>query len=171
MDIASEHRDPVSITLTRRAARRVTRATLFCHRPLGSVSSVVRTFPTEGNMLSLAKEDAELCGGTAQRRKEACLHIQHRHARSVATEIYGGDDAAVACVDRYSDGAKSNFEFLIAESVAIAADVAQSEAQLVDRVDGARRVLREDDAGEILFELVGWKVSEQDSSHTGTESW
>ena len=55
------------------------------------------------------------------------------------------------------------------EGVAVAADVAQREAELVDGVDGAGGVLGEDDAGEIGLELVLREICEQDAAHAGAE--
>ncbi len=43
----------------------------------------------------------------------------------------------------------------------------RSEAELLDRGDGAGGVRGEDDAGEVGLELLGGKIGEQDASHAG----
>jgi hypothetical protein len=102
----------------------------------------------------LTEENAELGGGGAEWGEELGLHLEHRHTWSVAGEVDGGDDAAVAGMDGDGDGAEADFELLVAEGVAVAADVAEGEAEFVGRGDGAWGVLRHDDAGEVGFELV-----------------
>ena len=75
--------------------------------------------------------------------------------------------SSVAGIDRDGDGAEADFVLLIDEGVAVAADVAQGEAKLFDGGDGAGGVGREGCFREVLLELLGGKVSEEDSAHAG----
>ena len=59
------------------------------------------------------------------------MHVEHGHAGGVAAEIYRGNHSAVAGVDGDGDGTEADFELLVAEGVAVAADVAEGEADLV----------------------------------------
>lgn len=115
----------------------------------------------------LAEVGAELCGGVAEGSEELGLHVEHGHARGVAGEVYGSDDASAGGVDGDGDGAQAYFQFLVDNCVAQAADVAESEAELFYRDDGACGVGGEDGAGEERLQLLWWQVSEQDAAHGG----
>src|SRR5258708_7058306 len=78
----------------------------------------------------------------------------------VAAEVEGGDDAAGGGVDGNGEGAEANLILLIADGVAVAADVAEREAEFFHRGDGAGGVGDEVDLGEILLELFGGEIGE-----------
>jgi len=100
-------------------------------------------------------------------RKETGLHLDDGHARGAAAEIDGRDGSAGRGKDGYRERAQAYFIFLVAEGVAVATDVAKEEAELLDRGNGACGVGREDNAGEILFELLGGQIGEKDAAHAG----
>ena len=99
--------------------------------------------------------------------EEAGLHLDNRHARCAAAEVDGGNGATGGREDGDGERAEAYFIFLIAEGVAVATDVAKEEAELLDRGNGACGVGREDNAGEILFELLGGQIGEKDAAHAG----
>src|SRR5260370_30331973 len=56
---------------------------------------------------------------------------------------------------------------MIADGVAVAADVAEREGEFFDRGDGAGGVGDEVDLGEVLLELFGRKIGEENAAHAG----
>ena len=89
------------------------------------------------------------------------------HARGAAAEIERGDDAAGGRVDGHGERAEADLVLLVDQGVAVAADVAQGEAKLFDAADGAGGVRGQHDAGEILLELLGRQIRQQDAAHAG----
>ncbi len=77
------------------------------------------------SMFELAEEDGEFVGGVAQVREEARLHLEDGDAGGVAAEVDGGDGASAGGEDGDGEGAEADLVLLIAEGVAVAADVAQ----------------------------------------------
>jgi hypothetical protein len=118
-------------------------------------------------LVELAKECAEFVGGVAEMREELRLHIVDGHARGAAAEVQGGDNAAGGREDRDSERAEAYFEFLIDQSVAVAARVSEEHGELVHCGHGAGGMGRKDNAGEVLFELLGGKIGKQDAAHAG----
>ena len=60
------------------------------------------------------------------------MHLEDGEARRVAAEVDGGHDAAGGRVDGYGEGAEADLELLVDERIAVAADVAEDEAELLD---------------------------------------
>lgn len=75
-------------------------------------------------MVRLAQEDAQLVCSVAEVGEETSLHVQNRHAGSVAAKVDRGDDTARWGVDGNGQGAEADLVLLIAEGVAVATDVA-----------------------------------------------
>jgi len=64
--------------------------------------------------------------------EETALHLEDGEARGVAAEIKRGDDAARRSVHGDCERTETHLVLLIDEGVAVAADVAQGEAELFD---------------------------------------
>ncbi len=75
----------------------------------------------------------------------------------MATEVDGGNDLAAGCVDRYGHGAKANFVFLIADCVAVAANIAQEHTEFFYGIDRARCERLQDDARQITLHFI-WRL-------------
>ena len=86
---------------------------------------------------SLVEEDAELVGGVAEWSEIAALHLEDGETRGVAAEVERGDDAAGGGVDGNGERTEADFVLLITDSVTVAADVAEGEAEFFYRGDGA----------------------------------
>ncbi len=119
--------------------------------------------------VALTEEDAEFGGGGAKRGEEAGLHFEHGHAGGVAGEVDRRNDAAIGGGDGDGYGAESDFKLLVAECVAVAANVAESKAELFGRVEGAGSVLREGNAAEVGLELILREVGKKNTAHGGAE--
>ena len=70
-------------------------------------------------------------------------------------------------MDGNGEGAKADFVLLIDERIAVAADRAQSEAELFNRGDGTGGVGDEGDLCEVLLQLLSREIGEQDAAHAG----
>lgn len=99
--------------------------------------------------------------------EETGLHLNDGHAGGTPAQIDCGDGAAGWSEDGDGEGAESDLVLLIAEGVAVAADVAEEKAKLLDGVNGAGGMGGEDDAGQVLLELLRRKVGKEDAAHAG----
>lgn len=109
---------------------------------------------------ALAKEGAQLCGGVAKGRKEVRLHVEDRHAGSVAGEVYGSDDSSVRSINGDGEGAEADFELLIHDGIAEAANSAKREAKFFYGDDGSSGVGCEFGARQIGLQLLRRKIGE-----------
>ena len=84
-----------------------------------------------GGGSELTQEDGEFVGRVAKVRQETGLHLERGDAGRVAAEIDGGDAASIGCKDGDGERTEADLVFLVAESIAIALDVAKDKAEFV----------------------------------------